>query len=106
MARKPNTSPQTLRLLDVLLDRPEAWRYGYDLSRETGLKSGTLYPQLVRLEASGWLEAKWEDASEPGRPARHMYRLTASGLQHAPALVEGRVGLDARDLRPAVGETS
>src|SRR5436309_1613293 len=42
-------SPQTLSVLEALLEEPAAWRYGYDLSRETGLKSGTLYPVLMRL---------------------------------------------------------
>ena len=87
MARKANSSPQTVKLLDALLSRPGEWRYGYDLSKETSLKSGTLYPQLMRLEAAGWLEAMWEEAPQPGKPARHMYKLTARGLQDAPALL-------------------
>lgn len=36
--KTPRLSSQTL----LLLDRPSAWRYGYELSRETGLKSGTV----------------------------------------------------------------
>ena len=87
MARKANTSPQTLKLLDALLSQPGEWRYGYDLSKETGLKSGTLYPQLMRLEASGWLEAEWEEAPQPGKPARHIYRLTGEGTTNASALL-------------------
>ncbi len=38
---------------------PRRWRYGYDLSKETGLKSGTLYPLLIRLSDQGLLEAEW-----------------------------------------------
>ena len=87
MARKANSSPQTLKLLDELLAKPGEWRYGYDLSKETGLKSGTLYPQLMRLETAGWLEAMWEEAPQPGKPARHMYRLTELGESEAPALI-------------------
>ena len=55
----------------------------YDLSKETELSSGTLYPILVRLEERGFLESKWESAPEPGRPPRHLYRLTAKGGAHA-----------------------
>jgi DNA-binding PadR family transcriptional regulator len=66
-----------------LLDRPRAWRHGYELSKQTALPSGTLYPILVRLTERGFLEAKWEPAPEPGRPPRHLYRLTASGRAHA-----------------------
>jgi DNA-binding PadR family transcriptional regulator len=75
MARPLNSSAQTRDLVAALLLRPEEWRHGYDLSTETGLKSGTLYPILMRLEAQGWLETRWEEQPTPGRPARHLYRL-------------------------------
>lgn len=83
MPRKPNTSPQTRRLLAALLERPLSWRYGYDLSKETGLKSGTLYPLLMRLTEQGFLMSRWEEAERPGRPPRHAYRLTGHGLRQA-----------------------
>jgi PadR family transcriptional regulator PadR len=34
-------SPQTIQVLDAFLEDPKAWKYGYDISRTTGLKSGT-----------------------------------------------------------------
>ena len=80
MARKPNNSRQTRTLLAALLDRAPAWRHGYDLSKETGLKSGTLYPVLMRLSEQGLLESSWQDPGRPGLPPRHVYRLTATGL--------------------------
>jgi len=94
MARRPNTSKQTLALFEAFLARQGEWRYGYDLSRETGLKSGTLYPALMRLEEQGLLETRWEAAERPGRPPRHMYQLTAVGAAEARrALREaGRAG--------------
>jgi DNA-binding PadR family transcriptional regulator len=77
-------SKQTLKLLGALTAKAENWHYGYALSRETGLQSGTLYPILMRLEERGWLETQWETPQAPtekrgGRPPRHMYRLTAGG---------------------------
>jgi PadR family transcriptional regulator PadR len=72
-------SEQTLALLAVLIEQPRKWRHGYDLSRDTGLRSGTLYPILIRLCDRGLLESKWEAPSEPGRPPRHIYKLTVSG---------------------------
>ena len=83
MARRPNSSKQTEVLLAALLGAATDWRHGYDLSRETSLKSGTLYPILMRLERQGWLEARWEDEPAPGRPRRHLYRLTALGTEEA-----------------------
>src|SRR5215468_5916121 len=79
MPRKPNHSRQTRALLAALLDRPQMWRHGYDLSKETGLRSGTLYPLLIRLSEQGLLESRWREAERPGLPPRHVYRLTASG---------------------------
>jgi DNA-binding PadR family transcriptional regulator len=58
------------------------WRYGYDISRATGLKSGTIYPLLMRLAECELLETCWE-TTEAGKPPRHMYRLTPGGLQTA-----------------------
>jgi DNA-binding PadR family transcriptional regulator len=46
------------------------WHYGYELSRETGLKSGTLYPILMRLVKFSFLETKWV-TTEDGVPPRH-----------------------------------
>jgi PadR family transcriptional regulator, regulatory protein PadR len=80
MPRKPNSSRQTRALLATFLERSPAWRHGYDLAKETGLKSGTLYPVLMRLSEQGLLESRWQDPERPGLPPRHVYRLTASGL--------------------------
>jgi PadR family transcriptional regulator, regulatory protein PadR len=80
MPRKPNTSRQTRALLAAFLDRSGAWRHGYDLSKETGLRSGTLYPLLMRLSEQGLLEQRWQEAERHGLPPRHVYRLTAPGL--------------------------
>ncbi len=80
MSPGPRLSRQTVSVLELLMAQPSAWRYGYDISRETGLKSGTLYPILMRLTENSFLETRWEE-SEPGRPPRHMYRLTANGRQ-------------------------
>jgi PadR family transcriptional regulator, regulatory protein PadR len=71
---------QTAAVLRALAARAADWRYGYDLSRETGLAAGSLYPILMRLSGRGQLEAQWEPSEHRGRPARHMYRLTAPGL--------------------------
>lgn len=78
----PRMSPETLLVLEAFAYRPLRWRYGYELSREAGLKSGTLYPILMRLERYKLLEAQWV-VTEDGVPPRHTYRLTPSGLECA-----------------------
>ena len=70
-------------VLAALLEEPAHWRHGYDLSGHTGLKSGTLYPILIRLAEHSLLETCWEESTGAGRPPRHMYRLTASGQRVA-----------------------
>src|SRR6266576_419788 len=80
MPRRPNSSRQTRTLLGTFLEQSGMWRHGYDLSKETGLKSGTLYPLLMRLSEQGLLESRWQETERPGLPPRHVCRLTASGL--------------------------
>lgn len=74
-----------LLLLEVLSTRPQQWRHGYDLMKETGLLSGTLYPLLMRMTDQGLVEAEWREPEQLGRPARHVYRLTAAGVTLAQA---------------------
>lgn len=80
MPRTPNSSAQTRELLAAMARQPRTWQYGYELSKQTGLKSGTLYPLLIRLSEQGLLESQWQEPERPGKPARHAYKLTASGL--------------------------
>src|SRR6266700_1882864 len=87
MARRPHSSPQAICLLNALLCRPSDWRHGYDLLEETQLKSGTLYPLLMRLEDDGWLESEWHAPVPPARAPRHAYRLTARGRAFAQSRV-------------------
>jgi DNA-binding PadR family transcriptional regulator len=96
-------SPQTIQVLERFGARPSAWQYGYELSRETGLKSGTLYPILMRLAKYGMLETKWL-TMEKGVPPRHTYRLTPKGvevLRELPVKIHPR--LKARRLAHSEG---
>lgn len=74
-------SIQMLRLASALLEDPDAPRYGLELSKSAGLKTGTIYPSLARMERAGWVESSWEaePPEELGRPRRRLYRLTGSG---------------------------
>jgi PadR family transcriptional regulator, regulatory protein PadR len=98
--KTPRLSPETLLVLQQFVESPTDWQYGYELSRETGLKSGTLYPILMRLEKYRLLEARWV-ATEDGVPPRHTYRLTPNGLELARIkLAEARTRWMVR--RPAL----
>jgi PadR family transcriptional regulator PadR len=79
LGRPQNRSDETRLLFSALLDTPRSWRYGYELSKATGLGSGTLYPMLTRLAGRGLLESRWRAPEIPGVPPRHVYRLNARG---------------------------
>jgi DNA-binding PadR family transcriptional regulator len=92
MGRKPRISRQTKQLLAVLATDAGRWQHGYEISQQTGLKSGTLYPLLMRLSDQGWLEARWTEPERVGRPPRHEYRLTSAGAALAREQAEAAIG--------------
>jgi DNA-binding PadR family transcriptional regulator len=96
MGRNRRPSKQMLILLEALSVRAHQWSHGYDLMKETGLLSGTLYPLLMRMTDQGLVQAEWREPAQPGRPARHVYRVTAAGLALAKAAAnyKGPSGLD------------
>jgi DNA-binding PadR family transcriptional regulator len=94
VAPRSEFSPQTQSVLAALSGRPSEWHHGYAVARETGLKSGSLYPILIRLADRGLLEAEWQDEPVPGRPRRHLYRLTAAGRAAAEAVPADAVRAD------------
>ena len=102
MTSRREFSPQTLSILAALYEQPSQWQHGYALASETGLKSGTLYPILIRLADGGLVEACWQEEPVPGRPRRHLYRLTADGLASAAgALAPQATHLAGRPAAPA-----
>lgn len=68
-----------LALLEALSRQGRQWHHGYDLMKETGILSGTLYPLLMRMTDQGLVEAEWRPPTQVGRPPRHAYRLTSAG---------------------------
>jgi PadR family transcriptional regulator PadR len=94
MSRTRALSPQALAVV-ALLAASDDWRHGYDIMAQAGVKSGTLYPLLMRLEAQGLLQARWVDAPQPGRPPRHVYRLTEAGRAWLASLAEPLAAIQA-----------
>jgi len=87
------------KVLIEFLDHPSRDQYGFGLMGETGVKSGSLYPILDRLERHGWIESHMENIDERvvGRPKRKLYRLTGMGQTEATRAVADFY----RDLQPA-----
>jgi PadR family transcriptional regulator, regulatory protein PadR len=86
MRRSRALSVQTRTVLRALSAQPQAWRYGYELGQEVGLKSGSLYPILMRLADRDLLETAWETDAPAGRPPRHRYRLSPHGVAVAAVI--------------------
>ncbi len=95
MPRRRHASPQAALVFAALAEDAAGWHHGYDLSRRTGLASGTLYPLLMRLHEAGYLDARWEEAAAPSRPPRHAYRLTAAGAAFGRDLLAERAAVAA-----------
>jgi PadR family transcriptional regulator, regulatory protein PadR len=72
---------QTEQILTTLMTDPTAEWSGSQIAPAAGLKSGTLYPALIRMHRFGWLSWRWEDVeySAAKRPRKRLYRLTAEG---------------------------
>ncbi len=93
MGRPRHSSRQIDRLLTAFMGDPSAWRYGYELAKEAGIPTGTLYPALLRLADDDFLDDHWELPDDRGGRVRRMYRLTPAGLEFAA----GRLTVDRRD---------
>lgn len=66
----------TARVLQAL---DEGLRYGFDIAAATGLRGGTVYPILRRLEEEDLVSSSWEPVEigrREGRPPRKYYRLS------------------------------
>ena len=85
-------------------------RYGLEIARETGLKTGTLHPILARLQQAGWVESYWEAPAkheDEGRPRRRYYRFTDEGARLARPVVtavSARSATRRSNLRPQPGQ--
>lgn len=78
-ARSRRLSQQAILVLAALAEKRGGWLYGLQIAAATDLKSGSLYPILIRLDERALLESKWIEPEQPGRPARHAYRITGAG---------------------------
>lgn len=82
IVRLKRITKPTRAVLEAFMATPTDEQYGLDIAAVTGLKSGSLYPILGRLEDNGWLTSYWEDTNPEteGRPRRRYYKLTGDGI--------------------------
>ena len=84
----------------MIMTRPTDRLWGYELSRQAGVRSGVLYPILHRMLDEEWLTDGWEelDPSVDKRPPRRYYRLTEEGARQLGAVLQA-AKTDARFAR-------
>jgi DNA-binding PadR family transcriptional regulator len=99
MQRRRGPSFQMVAVLFALDERADEDRHGYELCRALDLKAGTVYPLLIRLADRGLVDTEWEQDPPQGRPARHLYRLSATGRELVAELRRGAA--PAHDVRRA-----
>jgi|SRR5215204_4977912 len=82
----------TRPLLDVVkaLNRADAPIHGWYLADLTGQGGPNVYRALRRLQDAAWVDSRWEDSSEPGRPRRRVYWLAPAGRTSAKYLLRER----------------
>jgi PadR family transcriptional regulator PadR len=88
----------------AMMNEPHGQHYGYDLTKQAEVLSGTLYPILRRMLADGWLTDGWEDSSVAvDRPPRRYYELTNRGRAELGAVLSA-AHRERRfhDLRPTL----
>jgi DNA-binding PadR family transcriptional regulator len=100
VTRSRRPSAQTTTVLLALARDPAAWRYGYELCQQLGLKAGSMYPILMRLADRGLLETAWETDAPAGRPPRHLYRLSGPGRAVAAELAAPAADAAGRPRAP------
>ncbi|MBB4700493.1 PadR family transcriptional regulator [Sphaerisporangium siamense] len=81
---------QMLSVLSVLLvcAGSEKGRYGQAIAAATALRTGTVYPILIRFERAGWVTSRWEERDDPSESRdsgalRKYYKLTPEGRERA-----------------------
>ena len=111
MGSTPRLTGPVLAILQAFAADPAREQYGLELMDSTHLRSGTLYPALLRLCDSGILSLRREDidTSAAGRAARTYYRLTSEGLLFAKQALAYERARTKRTrppiVRPRLGET-
>ena len=93
----------TRQVLVALLAEPARPHHGYEILKAIGIKAGSLYPILDRLEREGWIEGWSEPSPIEGRSTGRYYRLTGLGTARGEGGHTRREGGRVRPTRPSKG---
>ncbi|MGW3997979.1 PadR family transcriptional regulator [Amycolatopsis sp. NPDC004772] len=83
------TTHALVQVAMAMMAVPEARHWGYSLGKDSGVRSGVLYPILRRMLDDGWVDDGWESAEEAHkRPPRRYYVLTDKGREELGRLLQ------------------
>lgn len=83
------TTHALVQVAMAMMADPEARHWGYSLGKDSGVRSGVLYPMLRRMLDDGWVDDGWESAEEAcKRPPRRYYVLTEKGRDELCRLLQ------------------
>lgn len=73
----------------VLMAAPSDKHWAYGIVKQTGVRSGVVYPSMTRMLEAGWLTDGWEDPAtiDEKRPPRRYYELTDRGKRELGAIL-------------------
>ena len=85
----------------ALMSDPWARVWGYDLSKNSAVRSSAMYPMLSKMLAFGWLTDGWEDPAKyvEKRPPRRYYELTDLGRRELAAVCTAAEARAVRTFR-------
>ena len=81
----------------VLMTSPNDKHWAYEIVKQSGVRSGVVYPSMTRMLEAGWLIDGWEDPATitEKRPPRRYYELTDRGIGELGAILQ-RASTDRR----------
>lgn len=90
----PRVTLPTVLVLRCAYEFSSEGLWGLEISKLTGLKTGTVYPILDRLETLGWLSSGWEISDARSGPRRRVYMLTEDAQIELTTLFKNGVNTD------------
>lgn len=82
MERLTRHTPATAAVVGALMESSESI-WGLQVVKMTGLKTGTVYPILERLEDAGWITSEWDTDLTRKGPRRRYFKLEAEAVPYA-----------------------
>jgi len=64
--------------------------HGWHIAEVTNQSGPNVYRALRRLQDASWVDCRWVDSPEAGRPRRRLYWLTPAGQRGATQLLTER----------------